>query len=118
MSRIGKLPIQIPSGVKVAVADNTVTVEGPKGKLSQTVSPLISVEVKDNAVVLSRQNDERESRAFHGLYRSLVKNMVEGVSKGYKKTLVITGVGFHQRDPDEPYRLHSVRHQAVRQVRR
>lgn len=94
MSRIGKLPIQIPSGVKVAVADNTVTVEGPKGKLSQTVSPLISVEVKDNAVVLSRQNDERESRAFHGLYRSLVKNMVEGVSKGYKKTLVITGVGY------------------------
>ena len=94
MSRIGKLPIQIPAGVKVAVADNTVTVEGPKGKLSQTVSPLISVEVKDNAVVLSRQNDERESRAFHGLYRSLVKNMVEGVSKGYKKTLVITGVGY------------------------
>lgn len=94
MSRIGKLPIQIPSGVKVAVADNTVTVEGPKGKLSQTVSPLITVEVKDNEVVLKRQNDERESRAFHGLYRSLVKNMVEGVSKGYKKTLVITGVGY------------------------
>ena len=94
MSRIGKLPIQIPSGVKVAVADNTVTVEGPKGKLSQTVSPLITVEVKDNEIVLSRQNDERDSRAFHGLYRSLVKNMVEGVSKGYKKTLVITGVGY------------------------
>ena len=94
MSRIGKLPIQIPAGVKVAVADNTVTVEGPKGKLSQAVSPLITVEVKDNEVVLTRQNDERESRAFHGLYRSLVKNMVEGVSTGYKKTLVITGVGY------------------------
>ena len=94
MSRIGKLPIQIPAGVKVAVADNTVTVEGPKGKLSQTVSPLITVEVKDNEVVLQRKNDERESRAFHGLYRSLVKNMVEGVSTGYKKTLVITGVGY------------------------
>ena len=83
MSRIGKLPIQIPAGVKVAVADNTVTVEGPKGKLSQAVSPLITVEVKDNEVVLQRKNDERESRAFHGLYRSLVKNMVEGVSTGY-----------------------------------
>ena len=65
MSRIGKLPIHLPAGVKVAVADNVVTVEGPKGKLSQAVSPLISVEVKDNEVVLSRQNDERECRAFH-----------------------------------------------------
>lgn len=94
MSRIGKLPIHLPAGVKVAVADNVVTVEGPKGKLSQAISPLITVEVKDNEVVLQRQNDERECRAFHGLYRSLVKNMVEGVSTGYKKTLVITGVGY------------------------
>mgnify|MGYP003340211683 CR=1 FL=1 len=94
MSRIGKLPIQIPAGVKIAVADNTVTVEGPKGKLSQIVAPAISVSVKDNEVVLERKDELMETRAYHGLYRSLIKNMVVGVSAGYKKTLVITGVGY------------------------
>ena len=94
MSRIGKLPIQLPAGVKVTTADNIVTVEGPKGKLSQSYAPQITITVNDNMVVVERADELKETRSYHGLCRSLVKNMVIGVSEGYKKTLVITGVGY------------------------
>jgi len=94
MSRIGKLPIAIPAGVKVSVEGGCVYVEGPKGKLSQSYSPLITVEVKDNEVIVTRQNDEIPSREQHGLTRQLVNNMVIGVSKGYSKALLINGVGY------------------------
>ncbi|MDP4278915.1 MAG: 50S ribosomal protein L6 [Bacteroidota bacterium] len=95
MSRIGKLPINIPAGVTVSVdASNTVTVKGPKGELKQAVNPEITVEVKDGIVHLSRPSDDREYRAQHGLYRSLINNMVNGVSQGYRKELELVGVGF------------------------
>jgi large subunit ribosomal protein L6 len=94
MSRIGKLPISIPAGVSVTLKENVVTVKGPKGELSQYVNPLITVEVDDNQIVLTRKSDEKQERAFHGLYRSLINNMVIGVSEGYKKELELVGVGF------------------------
>ncbi len=94
MSRIGKLPVAIAQGVTVTVNNGLVTVKGPKGTLSQEVRPQISVEVKDNEVVLTRCNDDKEIRGYHGLYRQLIHNMIVGVSQGYTKTLVINGVGF------------------------
>ncbi|WP_321438860.1 50S ribosomal protein L6 [uncultured Bacteroides sp.] len=94
MSRIGKLPISIPAGVSVTLKDDVVTVKGPKGELSQYVNPLITVEVADNQILLTRKDDEKQERAFHGLYRSLINNMVIGVSEGYKKELELVGVGF------------------------
>ena len=95
MSRIGKLPINIPAGVTVTVgAGNEVVVKGPKGELKQVVNPIIKVEVNGNEVVLTRPNDEKQSKAMHGLYRVLVNNMVIGVSKGYQKTLELVGVGY------------------------
>lgn|SRR5574344_247139 len=94
MSRIGNLPISIPSGVTVSVKDNTVTVKGPKGEMSQKVDPKINVEVKDDSVVLSRKGDDKEEKSLHGLYRSLVNNMVVGVSTGYRKEMELVGVGY------------------------
>jgi large subunit ribosomal protein L6 len=94
MSRIGNLPISIPSGVTVSVKDNTVTVKGPKGEMSQKVDPKINVEVKDGSVVLSRKGDDKEEKSLHGLYRSLVNNMVVGVSTGYRKEMELVGVGY------------------------
>lgn len=94
MSRIGKKPISIPSGVKVNIADRDVTVEGKNGKLHYTHRPEITVKIEDNEVVVERGNDSRESRAFHGLTRSLIGNMVIGVTEGYKKELEIVGVGW------------------------
>ena len=94
MSRIGKLPIAIPAGVTVTLKDDVVTVKGPKGELSQYVNPLITVTVSDNEIVVSRSSDEKQERAFHGLYRALINNMVVGVSEGYKKELELVGVGY------------------------
>lgn len=94
MSRIGKLPIAIPAGVTVTLKDDVVTVKGPKGELSQYVNPLISVTINPGEVIVSRSSDEKQERAFHGLYRALINNMVVGVSEGYKKELELVGVGF------------------------
>ncbi len=94
MSRIGKLPISIPAGVTVAVAGTTVTVKGPKGTLLQEVNENISVAVEGTEVIVSRPNDEKQNRAMHGLYRSLISNMIIGVSEGYKKSLELVGVGY------------------------
>ncbi|MCU4154968.1 50S ribosomal protein L6 [Carboxylicivirga sp. A043] len=94
MSRIGKAPISIPSGVNVTVKDNTVTVKGPKGELSQAIHPEMEVKVEDGTITVVRPNDEKETRAQHGLYRSLINNMVVGVSEGYKKQLELVGVGY------------------------
>ena len=94
MSRIGKLPIAIPAGVTVTLKDDVVTVKGPKGELSQYVNPLITVTVEDNTVVVSRSSDEKQERAYHGLYRALINNMVVGVSEGYKAELELVGVGY------------------------
>lgn len=94
MSRIGKKPIPVPSGVQVSVKDASVVVKGPKGELSRSVNPLITVAVKDGNVNVSRPNDSKFNKALHGLYRSLINNMILGVTKGYEKKLEIVGVGF------------------------
>ncbi len=94
MSRIGKLPIQIPSGVTITVDNQTVTVNGSKGSLSQPLLPNLKLEVIDNVATLSRQNEEQATRAQHGLMRSLINNMVVGVSTGFSKQLEINGVGY------------------------
>jgi large subunit ribosomal protein L6 len=94
MSRIGKLPVQVPAGVKATVQDRRVEIQGPKGALALTVHQRLSVEQKDGALVVSRRDDERESRAVHGLTRTLVANMVTGVTSGFEKVLEISGVGY------------------------
>ena len=95
MSRIGKQPVTFPAGVTITVsADNVVTVKGPKGELKETINRDISVEVKDGQAVLTRPTDQIRHRAMHGLYRSLVSNMVKGVTEGFKKDLELVGVGF------------------------
>ena len=99
MSRIGKLPINIPAGVTVTLKDNVVSVKGPKGELSQAVDPSIIVTIEDNVIKLSidEQNDtveQKQKQAYHGLYRALVNNMVVGVSEGYKKEMELVGVGY------------------------
>jgi large subunit ribosomal protein L6 len=95
MSRIGKLPVNLPSGVTISVDDaNVVSVKGPLGTLSQKVDSDIRVEVENNEVVLSRPNDEKRLKSLHGLYRALIDNMVVGVSKGYRKDLELVGVGY------------------------
>ena len=95
MSRIGRAPIAIPAGVTVTVSDdNVVTVKGPKGELSQEINKNITVTVEGNVVHVARPDDEKQNRAFHGLYRSLIANMVTGVSTGFTKTLNLVGTGY------------------------
>lgn len=94
MSRIGKLPISIPSGVTITVDPDFVTVTGSKGTLKQFTMPGVSVEVRDNEAIVTRENDEPMNRAKHGLMRALVNNMVTGVTQGFSKKLEINGVGF------------------------
>ncbi len=94
MSRIGKLPIQIPNGVSITIKEDLVTVKGPKGELSQKVDPDIKLSLEDGILKVERPSDDKEHRALHGLYRALIHNMVVGVSEGYKKQLVLVGVGY------------------------
>ena len=94
MSRIGKLPIVLPAKVEVSIKDDVITVKGPKGELTQKLNPALSIKVEDGHILVERPNDEREMRAQHGLYRSLIHNMVVGVSEGYKKEMELVGVGY------------------------
>lgn len=94
MSRIGKQPVAIPAGVEVTVVGDVVTVKGPKGTLSLDVRKPITVRVEGAEVLVSRPDDSREARALHGLYRTLISNMIEGVTNGYSKTLEIVGTGY------------------------
>ena len=94
MSRIGKIPVKIPGGVKVSFANDVMTVEGPKGKLTQKYHPVIRFEDKGEEIVVSRPNEEKQTKAYHGLYRSLLNNMVTGVSAGFVRSLIVTGVGY------------------------
>ena len=94
MSRIGRKPIEIPSGVDVKVDGSVVTVKGPKGTLTQTVNSNMTVAVENNEIIVTRPNDEKTNRALHGLTRSLIANMVEGVTNGFKKELDVNGVGY------------------------
>lgn len=94
MSRIGNKPVQIPAGVEVAVNGNNVVVKGPKGQLELDVYEKLAINVEDNVLTVSRPDDERETRARHGLTRALIHNMVVGVSEGFEKKLELTGVGY------------------------
>jgi large subunit ribosomal protein L6 len=97
MSRIGRQPLAIPDGVSVDVGAGSVAVKGPKGELSQTVSPEMTVSVDDGVLTVARPTDRGEHRALHGLTRSLIANMVTGVTDGFQKTLEIQGVGYRAR---------------------
>ena len=95
MSRIGKMPITIPAGVTVDIKDgNVVTVKGPKGELTRALADNMGIEINDNVITITRPNDLKRNKALHGLTRSLLNNMVTGVSAGYEKTLEINGVGY------------------------
>jgi len=103
MSRIGKLPVDIPAGVTVSVAGSVVTVKGPKGELKRTFNPAMTIVVDGNKVQVSRPSDETSHKSLHGLSRTLIHNMIEGVTKGYSRALEITGVGY-KAEP-KPYGL-------------
>lgn len=94
MSRIGKLPITVPQGVTVTINGNAVSAKGPKGELARAIHPEIAISMDGNVITVARPSDEPAHKALHGLSRTLIANMVEGVSKGYRKELEITGVGF------------------------
>jgi large subunit ribosomal protein L6 len=94
MSRIGKLPVMIPAGVKVTIANNEILVEGPKGKMKVGLKPDIMIENKDNVIHVTRKGDLNFQKSLHGLYRVLIDNMITGVTKGYERKLEINGTGF------------------------
>jgi large subunit ribosomal protein L6 len=101
VSRIGLKPIPIPDGTKVKIDGNNITVEGNKGKLSQTIDSQISVKIEDGNVLLSRPSDDRTHRSLHGLTRTLIANMVDGVSTGFQKNLEINGIGYRAQKSDK-----------------
>ncbi len=94
MSRIGRLPVKIPKGIKVSVEGRRVQIEGPKGKVSQELSPEVSAKVEGDSVQVSRSDDSKRSKSLHGLYRNLIKNAVAGLTEGFSRSLVISGVGY------------------------
>jgi large subunit ribosomal protein L6 len=94
MSRIGKLPVEIPKNVTIDVVDSTVYVKGPKGELSQYILPFVLVKLESGKAIIERKGDDKPSRSAHGLTRTLIANMVEGVTKGFRKSLEIQGVGY------------------------
>ena len=114
MSRIGKQPVVIPAGVKVAIDGRTVRVEGPVGKLSMTHRPEVTVRMDGQSVIVERQDDLRLSRCLHGLTRSLIANMVEGCAKGYRKSLEVFGVGYSVQAQGQKFTLNcGLSHPAV-----
>lgn len=105
MSRIGKLPVAVPSGVDVKINDGEVSVKGPKGELSQRVLEFVTLKLEDGKVLVERKGDAKEHRSAHGLTRTLVSNMIEGVSKGFRKSLEIQGVGYRAAKSGEALNL-------------
>ncbi|MFO8000237.1 MAG: 50S ribosomal protein L6 [Marinilabilia sp.] len=105
MSRIGILPISIPSGVNVTVKEDVVTVKGPKGELHQDINPNMIVEVNEGNIEVKRPSDEKKYKAMHGLYRSLINNMVTGVSEGFRQQLELVGVGYRAQNSGQVLEL-------------
>lgn len=105
MSRIGKSPIKLPSGVSVTINNSIVTVKGPKGELHETINPDIKVGIEEGVLTVTRPSDEKQHKAMHGLYRSLINNMVVGVSVGYKKELELVGVGYRAQNTGQVLEL-------------
>ncbi|MBL4695027.1 50S ribosomal protein L6 [Candidatus Gracilibacteria bacterium] len=121
MSRIGKQPIEITSGVTVEVSGQTITVKGSKGELKREIHPMIKAEVKDNEIIVTRPDESKEARSLHGLTRTLLSNMVEGVSKGFEKHLEIIGVGYRAKPSKNSIELtlgfsHPVKYQADKDI--
>lgn len=117
MSRIGKLPIEIPSGVTITVDNSDVIVKGPKGELKTALLPRVKVDIKENTLSVTRENDEKQSKAQHGLMRALINNMVNGVTKGFEKKLEVNGVGFRVNGGGQSLEMslgfsHPVKYQA------
>jgi len=115
MSRIGKLPVEIPAGVTITIPVTTadadgegqaLTVQGPKGTLTQAILPEVNIEIKENEVIVTRKNDEKIAKSQHGLMRTLINNMVIGVTKGYEKKLEVNGVGFRVNGGGQNLELH------------
>jgi large subunit ribosomal protein L6 len=105
MSRIGKQPVTVPSGVKAIIAGQLLKVEGPKGKLERSIRPEITLKQEGSELILERKNDEKQVRAFHGLERALVHNMVKGVSTGFEKELQLIGVGYRAEQSGQTLNL-------------
>jgi large subunit ribosomal protein L6 len=105
MSRIGKAPIQIAKGVEVTLDGRTLKVKGAKGELTQVIDPLVSVSIEDGQITLTRTSDHRDARSKHGLYRALINNMIIGVSEGWKKELVMIGVGYRAKTAGQQLEL-------------
>lgn len=105
MSRIGNAPIEVPQGVEVNIEKGLVTVKGPKGELTQDVDTAITIEVEDNVINLKRHTEQKDHKAKHGLYRSLISNMIEGVSKGYKTQQELVGVGYRATNQGQKLEL-------------
>jgi large subunit ribosomal protein L6 len=105
MSRIGNAPIEVPQGVEINIEKGLVTVKGPKGELTQDVDTAITVEVEDNIINLKRHTEQKDHKAKHGLYRSLIANMIEGVSKGYKTQQELVGVGYRATNQGQKLEL-------------
>lgn len=105
MSRIGKAPVIVPAGVEVKISKGIVTVKGPKGELSQDIDAALTVEFNDNQLVVKRHTEEKDHRAKHGLYRSLLSNMVEGVTQGYKLQQELVGVGYRATNQGQKLEL-------------
>ena len=105
MSRVGNAPIDIPQGVELNIEKGLVTVKGPKGELTQNVDTAITVEVEDNVVIVKRHTEQKDHKAKHGLYRSLIANMIEGVSKGYKTQQELVGVGYRASNQGQKLEL-------------
>lgn len=106
MSRVGRLPISLPEGVKVSISGSEVRVEGPKGSLTQKISQGISVKMEPGSVVVERAGDTKRLRALHGLTRSLLENMVQGVSQGFRKELIVSGLGYRVEGKDNQINLN------------
>ena len=105
MSRIGNAPVEVPAGVEVKIDKGMVTVKGPKGELTQNIDTALTVELNDNEVVVKRHTEQKDHKAKHGLYRSLIANMVEGVSKGYKTQQELVGVGYRASNQGQKLEL-------------
>lgn len=106
MSRIGLAPIEVPQGVEITIGDdNVVTVKGPLGQLTEQVRGDLKVELKDGNIEVARENEQKQTKAYHGLYRSLINNMIEGVSKGWERKLELVGVGFRASNKGQELEL-------------
>jgi len=94
MSRIGKIPVKVPGGIKITFQNEEIIVEGPKGKLQQKYHSVIDFKAEGDEIIVSRKNEEKQSKAYHGLYRNLLNNMIVGVSNGFNRSLIVNGVGY------------------------